>query len=96
MFCLHIIQKLRKRTARGRQRAEESLTSQQRKLASIVESNQQAMVEHVAALEIMLSDHSVSSFIFVCVRACHTIIFINCPRIKAVVVGIGHHERRRG
>ena len=90
------MQKLRKRTARGRQRAEESLTSQQRRLASIVEDNKRAMVEHVAALEIMLSDHTVSSFILVCIRACHTIIFINCPRIKAVVVGIGHHERRGG
>ena len=69
MFCLHIMQKLRRRTARGRQRAEESLTSQQRRLASIIEDNKQAMVEHVAALEIMLSDHTVSSFIFVCVRA---------------------------
>jgi hypothetical protein len=77
------MQKLRKRTARVRQRAEESLTSQQRRLtrrlASIVEDNKQAMVEHVAALEIMLSDHTVSSFIFVCARACHTIIRINCP-----------------
>ena len=63
------MQKLRTRTTRGRQRAEESLTSQQRRLASIIEDNKQAMVEHVAALEIMLSDHTVSSFIFVCVRA---------------------------
>ena len=90
------MQKLRKRTARGRQRAEESLTSQKRRLASIVEDNKQAMVEHVAALEIMMSDHTVSSFIYVCVRARHTIFFINCPRIKAVVVDIGHHERRGG
>ena len=54
------MQKLRTRTARGRQRAEESLTSQQRKLARIVENNKQAMAEHVAALEIMLNDHTVS------------------------------------
>ena len=75
--CLTLhVQKLHNRTARGRQRAnerrqriEENLTRQQRELASIVEKNKQAMAEHVAALEIMLGDHIVSSFISVLLHA---------------------------